>query len=73
MTRVCSAEGKNPFTLDSKAPTADYTDFIMNEVRYSSLARSFPDRAEELFEKATKIAADRYEHLLRLSKLYNKD
>ncbi|MDD6309233.1 MAG: pyruvate:ferredoxin (flavodoxin) oxidoreductase, partial [Clostridia bacterium] len=40
------AEGKNPFTMDSKAPDASYRDFIMNEVRYSSLTRKFPDRAE---------------------------
>ncbi|MFR4989821.1 thiamine pyrophosphate-dependent enzyme, partial [Anaerotruncus colihominis] len=63
-------EGKNPFQLDSKAPSADYKAFISNEVRYSSLARSFPDRAEELSEKAAKTAADRYQHLLKLSKLY---
>ncbi|MEG0541689.1 MAG: thiamine pyrophosphate-dependent enzyme, partial [Angelakisella sp.] len=63
-------EGKNPFTLDSKAPTASYDDFIRNEVRYTSLIRAFPDRAEELFAQATKNAAAKYEHLLRLSKLY---
>ncbi|MEG1205388.1 MAG: pyruvate:ferredoxin (flavodoxin) oxidoreductase [Angelakisella sp.] len=63
-------EGKNPFTLDSKAPTTSYDDFIRNEVRYTSLIRAFPDRAEELFAQATKNAAAKYEHLLRLSKLY---
>ena len=63
-------EGKNPFTLDSKAPTASYRDFIMGEVRYNSLTRSFPERAEKLFGEAEKVAADRYEHLLKLSKLY---
>ena len=45
-------EGKNPFTLDSKAPTASYRDFILSEVRYSSLTRAFPERAEKLFDKA---------------------
>ncbi|SCJ76972.1 pyruvate:ferredoxin (flavodoxin) oxidoreductase [Neobittarella massiliensis] len=65
------AQGKNPFQLDSKAPTANYGDFIKNEVRYTSLTRSFPDRAEDLFEKAEKFAADKYEHLLKLSKLYD--
>ena len=65
--------GENPFMLDSKEPKADYKEFIESEVRYSSLTRSFPERAEELFEKATKVAADKYEHLVRLSKLYNKD
>ena len=64
------AEGKNPFTMDSKAPTASYKDFIMNEARYSSLTRSFPDRAEELFDKAEKTALERYNHLVRLGELY---
>ena len=64
------AEGKNPFTLDSKAPTASYRDFIMNEARYSSLTRSFPDRAETLFDEAEKSAAARYQHLLKLQQLY---
>ena len=45
-------EGKNPFMLDGKAPSASYRDFIMGEVRYNSLTRSFPERAEKLFEKA---------------------
>ena len=58
------------FTLDSKAPSASYRDFIMGEVRYNSLTRSFPDRAEQLFEKAEKNAAERYEHLVRLGALY---
>ena len=44
------AEGKNPFTVDSKEGSASYRDFIMNEARYSSLTRSFPDRAEVLFK-----------------------
>ena len=65
------AEGKNPFTLDSKAPTTSYRDFIMNEARYSSLTRSFPERAEELFTKAEKVAMDRYAHLQKLVKLYD--
>ena len=60
------------FTLDSKAPTASYRDFIMNEVRYSSLTRSFPERAEVLFDKAEKNAVARYNHLLRLGELYGK-
>jgi len=66
-------EGKNPFQMDSKAPTASYTDFIKNEVRYSSLARSFPARAEDLFAKAEQNAVKRYEHLQRLAKLYDAD
>ncbi|NLL92914.1 MAG: pyruvate:ferredoxin (flavodoxin) oxidoreductase [Clostridiales bacterium] len=63
-------EGKNPFILDSKAPTTEYKDFINNEVRYSSLARSNPERAAILFDKAEQQAKEKYEYLLRLSKLY---
>ncbi len=64
------AEGKNPFILDSKAPTTSYKEFILNEARYSSLTRSFPERAEELFDEAEKASVARYEHLQRLSDLY---
>ena len=64
------AEGKNPFTVDSKAPTADYKAFIQSETRYSRLQRAFPERAEELFEKAANAAKDRYEYLGKLTKLY---
>jgi pyruvate-ferredoxin/flavodoxin oxidoreductase len=60
-------EGKNPFSLDSKEPTASYKDFIMSEVRYSSLTRSFPDRAETLFDKAEKNAKERYETYKKLA------
>ena len=67
------AEGKNPFTLDSKAPSADYKEFLMGEVRYNALARQNPERAEKLFDKAVKNAADRYDYLLRYAKLYNND
>ena len=65
-----SAEGKNPFQMDSKAPGESYRDFIMNEVRYSSLARKFPERAEELFTKAEQQAKDKYEHLINYAKLF---
>ena len=62
-------QGKNPFLLDSKAPTASYRDFIMGEVRYNSLTLAFPERAEELFQKAEKYAKQDYEHLEKLSKM----
>jgi len=60
-----AAEGKNPLTLDSGDATASYRDFIMGEVRYSSLKLSFPDRAEVLFDKAEEAAKTRYEELVR--------
>ena len=64
-------EGKNPFTLDSKAPQSEnYKPFILNEARYSALTRSFPERAEVLFDKAEKTSVARYQHLLRLKDLY---
>ena len=56
-------EGKNPFQLDSKAPTADYKEFINSEVRYNRLYRSYPERAEQLFDKAAKDAKEKYEQL----------
>ncbi|MGE5543722.1 MAG: pyruvate:ferredoxin (flavodoxin) oxidoreductase [Bacillota bacterium] len=60
-------EGKNPFILDSKEPTASYRDFIMGETRYSSLVSTFPDRAKVLFEQAEKFARERYENYKRLA------
>ena len=64
------AEGKNPFTLDSKAPAGGYQEFLMNEARYSSLTRSFPERATDLFAKSEENAKERYEHLMKLKALY---
>jgi len=54
-------EGKNPFILDSKEPTGDFKEFLMGEVRYSSLTRTFPKNAEVLFEKAAQNVKERYE------------
>ncbi len=63
-------EGKNPFTMDSKAPTASYLDFIKSETRYTRLERAFPERAAELFDEAVDTSKDRYEYLVRLKALY---
>ncbi len=60
-------EGKNPFQLDSKKPTKEYKDFLMGEVRYNSLARSNPERAEMLFDNAVKTANEKYEKLAKLA------
>ena len=60
-------EGKNPFILDSKEPTASFRDFLMSEVRYSQLTTSFPDTAEELFAKSEEDAKHRYETYKRLA------
>ena len=66
-------EGKNPFQLDCKAPTASYQDFLKNEIRYSALSRQNPERAEKLFANAEKNATDKYAHLVKLSNLYGTD
>ena len=58
-------EKEKPFTLDSKAPTDRYNDYIMSESRYSSLAKSFPDRAKELFAEAEEFAAEKYQDLTK--------
>ena len=60
-------EGKNPFTLDSKDPVGDFQAFIKNEVRYSSLVRTFPEIANELFEKTEKYAKERLESYKKLA------
>lgn len=60
--------GKNPFTLDSKEPSSSFREFLMSEVRYSSLERTFPDVAEELFSKAEADAAERLREYQLLAK-----
>ena len=64
------ALGQNPFTLDSKEPTGDYVSFISSENRYARLAKAEPEKAKELFEKAAGRAANKYDYLTRLGKLY---
>ena len=60
-------EGKNPFILDSKEPTASFRDFLMGETRYAALTRTFPDVAEELFAKAEAAAKKKYEIYKKLA------
>ena len=67
------AEGKNPLTIDSKEPTTDYIEFINSEVRYSSLTRAFPERANALFEAAAAKAREKYEDLVRQAKMYDNE
>ena len=59
-------EGKNPFILDSKPPTLDFKEFLMEENRYAALMRAEPEMAEELFEHAAMSAKERYENYRRL-------
>lgn len=62
-----SDKGQNPFVLDSKEPTASFKDFILGEVRYASLQKSFPAVADELFNGAEKDAQIRYNSYKRLN------
>jgi pyruvate-ferredoxin/flavodoxin oxidoreductase len=60
-------EGKNPFILDSKEPAEGFQDFLMSEVRYSSLTRTFPENAKALFKKAEQEMKDRYAAYKRMA------
>ena len=63
-------QGKNPFVLDSKEPDwSKFREFLMKEVRYTSLLKTFPAEAEELFEAAEENAKWRYAGYQRLSKM----
>jgi len=64
------AEGKNPFTLTSKAGDGSYQDFLNNEARYTRLIKPFPERAKELFTASEEAAKARFEHLQKLVELY---
>jgi len=62
------AEGKNPFVIDSKEPNwAEFQNFIRSEVRFTSLAKTFPDRAEMLFKLTEENAKWRYKQYTRLA------
>lgn len=64
------SQGKNPFILDSKAPTIDYQEFLNGETRYTALQKIAPEQAAELFEQAKTESNRRYEYLIRLQKFY---
>jgi pyruvate-ferredoxin/flavodoxin oxidoreductase len=58
---MLAEEGKNPFILDSKEPAGDFKEFLASETRYTSLKVTFPELADDLFEKTEKDAKARYE------------
>ncbi|WP_455655154.1 pyruvate:ferredoxin (flavodoxin) oxidoreductase, partial [Phascolarctobacterium sp.] len=60
-------KGENPFSLDSKEPTADFREFLLGEVRYSSLLKQYPETAEALFEKTERDAKERLDNYKRLA------
>ena len=71
---LLEAEGKNPFTLDSKPPDwSKFQDFLLGEVRFASLKKSFPEAAEELFKSAEENAKWRYNSYKRLASMNYSD
>ena len=65
-----AAQGKNPFSLDSKAPDwSKFYDFLMGEVRYLSVKKAYPNEAEELFAEAQKMAKQRYNNYVRQTQM----
>lgn len=61
-------QGKNPFIMDSKAPSAPFEDFLLSEVRYAALAKKYPEMAKNLFQKAEMDAMERIDNYSRLSR-----
>ena len=68
-----AAPAGKKFILDSKEPAGGYREFLMNEARYSRLTREFPERAENLFERSEEAAMERYQHLVDLKAMYDKE
>jgi len=65
---LLKAEGKNPFTLDSKEPTGDFKGFLMTEVRYTSLLKKHPqEMVDKILAKAEQDAKERYASYVRLA------
>ena len=60
-------EGKNPFTMDSKEPKGDFQKFLMGENRYASLKLAFPEKAQQLYDKAERDAKERYQSYVTLA------
>lgn len=63
---MLAKNGENPFILDSKEPTSDFRDFLMSQIRYSSLYKQSPEQAEKLFNKAEKDSKRRYEYYKKM-------
>lgn len=66
---MLAKEGKNPFILDSKAPSTDFKEFLRGEVRYTSLEKQFPEQAQELFARAEESAKERYDSYIRMANM----
>ena len=71
--RFNPAAKEKKLSIDSKAPTLDYRDFLNGEVRYSSLAKLDPKKAEYLFKKSEAEAKSKYEYLKKLENIYSEN
>ena len=61
--------GKNPFTLDSKAPTASFQEFLMGENRFAALHNAAPERAARLFAQAEQDSKELFEFYQNLASI----
>jgi pyruvate-ferredoxin/flavodoxin oxidoreductase len=64
---LLTAEGKNPFTLDSKAPDGSLQEFLSGEVRYAALEKTFPEESKELRARIEQEYNERYEKLKQMA------
>ncbi len=62
-------EGKNPFIYETKDPKSDMMDFLMNEVRYNTLKRQFPEIADDLYKQAVQFKKDKHEYYKKLGQI----
>ena len=62
-------EGLNPFVLDSKAPTADFKEFLMGENRFAAVKKQLPAEADSLFDELEKTCKERFSLYEKLAKL----
>jgi len=62
-------EGKNPFIYETKDPKSDMMDFLMNEIRYNTLKRQFPDVADSLYQQAIQFKKDKHDYYKKLSEI----
>ena len=66
---LLKTQGKNPFVLDSKEPTASFREFLDKQVRYTSLKTEFPAIAEELYARAEEAAKEKYKKYKKLASM----
>ena len=61
------AQGKNPFILDSKEPNFELKEFMMGEVRFAALTRTFKEEADRLLKEAEADAREKYSQYKKMA------